>query len=169
MRPFDREGLALASFQGRLFAESLRQTDTSSPIFLRRFFLSDFAFSLDEKPAPLVDLDIPRAFEDIEKQYGKSTYGKERYHERGLYWLGYFARYVCYTREISSRDFYHLFDVKKLYGLYEAYHTQSEEWVLSHLLKSNGYTEDVFDVNERIKNAIRRHMQNKDSSVVIEG
>lgn len=43
MRKFDHEGLEIASFQAELFEASVTQTNTSSPIFLRRFLLSDFA------------------------------------------------------------------------------------------------------------------------------
>lgn len=155
MREFDANGLELASFQGELFEQSVDRCEESSPIFLRRFYLSDYAFLLDEGEASLLSLDPNEAFESLHRQYGPSRYGKTKYAKAGLYWLGYFSRYVCYTRELSSRSFYRLFDVKDIYGLYESYHTQSEEWCLAHLLSKKGYTEATLDKNQRLKEALR--------------
>lgn len=156
MREFDAYGLELATFQGELFAHSPSSCGESSPIFLRRFFLSDYASTLDDGDEASLSLDEEEAFASLKKQYGESLYGKIRYGEDGLHWLGYFSRYVCYTRELSSRAFYRLFDVKKIYALYEAYHTQSEEWCLEHLLRRYGYTEEDLDKNGRLKKALRK-------------
>ena len=76
MREFDRDGLDVASFQGRLFEESVDRCETSSPIFLRRFFRSRYAEMVDNTPVAIQPLFVPDAFEEIEKQYGKSSYGK---------------------------------------------------------------------------------------------
>lgn len=158
MKEFDGNGLELATFQAELFEASLSACEESSPIFLRRFFLSDYASTLDEGDASIQSLAINEAFDAIHKQYGFSKYGKTKYTKEGLYWLGYFSRYVSYTREVASRTFYRLFDVKDIYGLYEAYHTQSEEWCLAHLLAKNGYTEATLDKNERLKAAIKANL-----------
>lgn len=155
MREFDREGLEIATFQGRLFEASTMECDASSPIFLRRFFRSHYAYKMDTRPVVLQALVLPRAFEEIEKEYGYSNYGKKKYNKEALYWLGYFTRYICYTREITSALLYRLFDVNKIYSLYEAYHTQSEEWCIAHLLESSGYTEATLNIHERLKACIR--------------
>lgn len=155
MRNFDANGLELASFQGELFEQSVDECKESSPIFLRRFFLSDYAATLDDEDISIQALDINEAFLSLNKEYGESDYGKVKYSRAALYWLGYLSRYVSYTRELSSRTFYRLFDVKEIYGLYEAYHTQSEEWCIAHLLKKNGYTEATLDKNERLKESLK--------------
>ncbi len=155
MKEFDREGLEFAEFQGRVFTESLERSQTSSPIFLRRFFLSDFVYRIDQIPAVLLAMDVNEAFREIDKQYGPSNYGKTKYDADALYWLGYFLRYICYTREISSRLAYRLFDVNEIYSSYAIYHTQNEEWCLAHLLSEYGYTEKIFDPNERFKALLR--------------
>lgn len=156
MREFDRDGLDVASFQGQLFEESLDYCETSSPIFLRRFFRSRYAEMVDNTPVAIQPLFVPDAFEEIEKQYGKSSYGKIRYNRNAMYWLGYITRYICYTRQVSSRLFYHLFDVKKIYSLYEAYHTQSEEWCVARILELFGYDEKTLDMHERLKSILRK-------------
>lgn len=159
MREFDRDALELAVFQAELFEKSLEKCGESSPIFLRRFFLSRYARFLDDENPALLSLDPVEAFRALDKQYVRSGYGKTKYGADGLYWLGYFSRYVCYTRELSSKCFYRLFDVKEIYALYEAYHTQGEEWCLAHLLEKHGYTEATLDKNERLKDALRRQLQ----------
>lgn len=158
MREFDVDALELATFQAELFEQSLEECGESSPIFLRRFFLSNFAYYLDNEHPALLALDKIEAFKAIHQQYGYSNYGKTKYTKEGLYWLGYFSRYVCYTRDLLSRAFYRLFDVKDIYSLYEAYHTQSEEWCLAHLLEKYGYTEATLDKNERLKEGLRRQL-----------
>lgn len=158
MREFDENGLELATFQAEVFEQSLEVCGESSPIFLRRFFLSDYASTLDDGDASIQSLDANEAFMAMKRQYGESRYGKIKYSKQGLYWLGYFSRYVCYTRQLSSQAFYRLFDVKDIYGLYEAYHTQSEEWCIEHLLRKNGYTEATLDKKERLKNTLRANL-----------
>lgn len=155
MREFDSSALELATFQGELFALSPKECEESSPVFLRRYFLSDYAHHLDETDPSLLSLDANEAFSALAGQYGESRYGKRKYDEAGLYWLGYFSRYVTYTRDLSSRAFYRLFDINELYALYEAYHTQSEEWCLAHLLRKYGYGEEDLSKEERLKKALR--------------
>ena len=53
MKEFDRDGLEIAVFQGRLFEASTMECDTSSPIFLRRFFRSHYAYKMDTRPVVL--------------------------------------------------------------------------------------------------------------------
>ncbi len=156
MREFNRCGLEIATFQAELFEASIAQCETSSPIFLRRFFLSHYAYKMDYEPVELQSFVLSEAFASIEKEYGHSNYGKKKYNPDAMYWLGYFTRYICYTREIPCTLLYRLFDVNKIYSLYESYHTQSEEWCISHLLESYGYTEKTLDLNERLKMIMRR-------------
>ncbi len=157
IREFDQNGLDKARFQAEVFEESLTKTSVSSPVFLRRFFSSDYVVKFDDTPGELFLYDSNDAFYQIEKQYGKSNYGKIKYNPEGLYWLGYLTRYICYTRNIYSILLYKLFDVKQIYSLYNSYHTQSEEWCLNRLLCQYGYTEDDLDINKRLKRAIQRY------------
>lgn len=158
MKEFDTNGIELSTFQAEVFEESIDMCEESSPIFLRRFYLSDYAHTLDEEDASIISLDINEAFASLNEQYGKTSYGKTKYTKEALYWLGYFSRYVCYTREISSKAFYRLFDVIDIYSLYEAYHTQSEEWCLAHLLSKYGYTESTLDKNQHLKEILRSNL-----------
>lgn len=126
-RSFDTEGIRLATFQAELCAASLSQTCVSLPIFMRRLMKSDFLSRVDEGNSATLSLDIDEAFRAIEEQYGASNYGKIRYPEKALYWIGWFYRYVSYTRGVSSRLVYRLIKPDYLLRVYPVYHTQDEE------------------------------------------
>lgn len=120
-------------------------------------------------PVELQAFVIPEAFESLDKEYGHSSYGKEKYSSEAMFWLGYFTRYICYTREIPSRLLYRLFDIKKVYSLYTPFHTQSEEWCISRLLDQYGYTEATLDLNERLKAIMRKEYFGKATPISKQG
>ena len=150
-RSFDLEGIRLATFQARLCASSLYRSNASSPVFLRRLFKSDYLLRMDEGNTATLSLDEEEAFREIENQYGDKAYGRIRYPEDALYWIGWFYRYVAYTRGIPSRLVYRLIKPEYLLSVYPVYHTQDEEWVFSRVLDALELTEDDFDINERYK------------------
>ena len=45
MREFDKNGLLLATFQAKLFEESISKTNYSSAIFLRRFKYAEATYN----------------------------------------------------------------------------------------------------------------------------
>lgn len=158
MREFDKRGLDLAGYQAGIFEQSLVDTESSSQIFIRRFMKSKFVQKLDEGETFLLSLDTNEAFESLDKQYGKSVYGKIKYSKDEIYWIGYIYRYISYTRECSSRLVYKLIKPAELRNVYFAYHTQSEEWVVASLLEANHLSEEDLNLNIRLKKAIRKHV-----------
>ena len=90
----------------------------------------------------------------INEQFGITEYGKEKRSKESLFWVGYFYRYVSYTRNTNTRFLMRLFDYNKLFELYYVYHTQDLEWCLASILELHGYTEDIFDPNYRLKRVI---------------
>lgn len=159
MRPFDQKGSHLAIFQAKLCAASLKE-ECSSPIFLRRLFKSEWIRSLDEKDPDLLPLDVDRALRELNEEYGPSSYGQIRYNEDELYWIGWFYRYIAYTREVSSALVYHYIKPNYLRSLYYVYHTQSEEWGFARILDNLHLSEEDFDYNARLKRAIRNYYKN---------
>lgn len=155
-RAFDTEGMRLATFQARLCASSLTRTKASSPVFLRRLMKSDYLLKVDEGNSALLSLEEDEAFKALDDQYGPSSYGKIRYSEEALYWIGWIYRYIAYTRRIYSRLVYRLIKPDYLARVYPVYHTQDEEWVLDRILQSHGLAEADLDINERYKAIARR-------------
>lgn len=150
MRKFDSFGLHLAEYQGKIFEESLKRMDCSSLIFLRRFKLSRLANQLDHASQNIL-FDVNVAYEQLNEQFPASNYGKEKYSPEALYWLGYIYRYICYTRDISTRLLFKIIPPQKLIANYYVYHTQSEEWVFERILDLTEKDEDYFDKNKRLK------------------
>ena len=156
MRNFDSLGLELAQFQGEIFEKSISRYECSSLVFLRRFKNSNYASYLDSSRFNTL-IDVEYAFSEIDKQYGKSAYGNQKYSADALYWLGYIYRYISYTRNTNTRFLMKTFDYEKLFELYYVYHTQDLEWCVENILELYGYTEDIFNPNYRLKEVMRKN------------
>ena len=72
-----------------------------------------------------------------------------------MYWLGFIYRYICYTRECSTKFIFELIPPSELKTHYYVYHTQSEEWVVNRILETRDLTEDIFDKNKRLKKRLK--------------
>ena len=154
MKTFDSLGLHLAEFQGNIFKKSLDRYSCSSLVFLRRFKISDYSFKMDKADNNFL-LDYEYAFDEIDKQFPESSYGKEKYSENVMFWMGYFYRYMCYTREIITRKAFKIIPPKELSSYYYVYHTQSEEWVISRILELKGLDESYLDKNQNLKRILK--------------
>ena len=155
MRKFDSLGLRLAEFQAKIFEQSIDRYDCSSLVFLRRFKYSNYSKVLDQASENVL-LDVEYAFDEIDKQYKNTAYGKEKYSKEAMYWLGYIYRYISYTRDVSTKKAFNLIEPEELYANYYVYHTQSEEWVIARILESKGKCEDDFDKNKSLKNIMKK-------------
>lgn len=152
MREFDHNGLLLAEYQGKLFEKS-EELNCSSPIFFRRFLHSDLLRRLDNSES--VSLDINEGIQSILKQFGDTSYGKEKYSKAALFWIGYMYRYIAYTREQETSYIMKLFGYKQMNAVYYSYHTQDPEWCIKSLLDLSSTTENIFDNNSRLKSIIK--------------
>ena len=56
---------------------------------------------------------LPMDIEELEHEFGASSYGKEKYNAEELYWIGYIYRYWCYTRELTSKQLYKIIKPKE--------------------------------------------------------
>ncbi len=154
MRKFDHNGLLLTEYQARLFEKSF-ELNCSSAIFLRRFLHSDLLKELDNENSALMSLDVNEGIQSILKQFGDSSYGKEKYSKNSLFWIGYMYRYIAYTREQSTAYIMKIFSHKQMNEVYYSYHTQDPEWCIANLFEINNLSEDIFDNNLRLKKIIK--------------
>ncbi len=164
-KELDYEGITLATYQARLFEESLAFTQSSSPIFIRRAMKSNLFERLDEGNSALLSLETKEGFEGLENEYGPSEYGTIRFSKAELHWIGWIYRYIAYTRCVSSRRLYSLIKPSHLREVYFSYHTQDEEWVLANLLESLGLKESDLDPNEAYKQSLRERYFSQDNLV----
>lgn len=153
MREFDHNGLILSEYQGKLFEKS-SGLNCSSPVFIRRFLHSDLLKKLDTNNPTAVSLAVDEGINSILEQFGDSDYGKIKYSKSALFWVGYMYRYISYTREQPTPFIMKIFDYKQMNNVYFSFHTQDPEWCVKSLLEINNLTENIFDNNYRLKEAI---------------
>jgi hypothetical protein len=142
MRDFDVYGLEMCRYQGEIFSSSKEKTTCSSPIFLRRFMYSDVAVRLDQTDF-LCEISTPAdVIEEIDAEFGSSSYGKIKYDTEELYWIGYIYRYWCYTRGISSKRLYKMIKPDQLKDLYYPYHSLDPAQAIDRIMEANQMEEE---------------------------
>ena len=161
MKEFDWLGLKLCQIQADIFASSLERTDCSSPIFIRRFMNSEVARRIDTGGFLFEACDINNVFEQIEEEYGVTDYGKDKYTEDELYWIGYIYRYWSYTYEKSSRQIYQMIKPKELRGLYYPYHSLDPSQAIERILEAKGLDENEDKMIKRGVSLMKDILQRK--------
>lgn len=156
MRNFDVNGLRLAEFQGKIFEYSYDYFNCSTSIFMRRFYYSNYLKFLDKNDSSILSLDPYEALDNINNQFGDKNYGIIKKNKESLFWVGYFYRYISYTRNVNTRFLMKIFKYEKMFELYYIYHTQDMEWCIVNLLELYGYDEKIFDPNDRLRKVIRQ-------------
>lgn len=159
MREFDINGLRLAEFQGKLFEKSTLYFEGSTLIFLRRFLHSEVKDILDENESSLISFSELEAFEYMDEEFGKTSYGKNKVSPNILFWIGYIYRYISYTRDMSTNLVVKFFPFKMMCDLYYSYHTQDNEWIIKSILEENNIKEEMLDKNYRMKEIIKKHRE----------
>ena len=149
MRAIDREGKRLCEFQAELFEKSVSDLEMSSEIFARRYMNSKIVHELDSGSFLEGNMDIADIFEELDKQYGPSTYGSIKYHRDIMYWAGYLYRYFCYCYDVSSKQAYKLLPLKYVASSYESYHTLDISQAVERLLESKGISFSEEETNRR--------------------
>ncbi|MCR5150454.1 MAG: antitoxin [Clostridiales bacterium] len=141
MRDFDETGLKLCRMQAEIFKESASKENCSSAIFIRRFMYSEVAHRMDLDGFLFEACDANRIFEEISEEFGKSAYGKEKYTEPELYWIGYIYRYWSFTHQKTSRQIYKIIKPKELRSLYFPYHSLDPAQAIERVEEAKGIGE----------------------------
>lgn len=161
MKIIDDIGLKLCRAQGDIFVASATKTDCSSAIFIRRYMNSSFASRLDEGGILSEVFELSVAFEELEQEFGPSTYGKIKYTIEELYWLGYIYRYWCYTRGNTSKQVYKIVKPKELRDLYFPYHSLDPVQAIDRILEAKDIKEE--DYTKRGVEVLRRIIEAKNN------
>ena len=162
MKKIDHDGLLLCKIQGAIFENSLKKTNTSSEIFIRRFMFSDIAKEFDSKAYLNGSITKDEVFELIEDEYGESSYGKNKYSEQVLHWIGYLYRYFSYTYELTSKQVYRYVKPKELNGLYLAYHSLDCAQAIERILEAKNISFDIEEQNKRLLQIIKETRYSKE-------
>ena len=159
MRKIDEIGLKLCKIQGDVFSASVKETECSSPIFMRRFMHSQVAQRMDFGGFLFEACDTNQIFDEVNTEFGKSSYGKEKYSEAELYWIGYIYRYWSYTYQKTSKQVYKFIKPKELRGLYYPYHSLDPSQAIERILEDKGVNER--DLTARGVKIMRDIMKNE--------
>ncbi len=149
MKTIDREGKRLCEFQAELFEKTVTRLEMSSEIFVRRYMNSKIVRELDSGSFLEGSMGIDDIYEEMDRQYGPSSYGSRKYHRDVMYWTGYLYRYFCYCYEASSRQAYKMMPFKYVASSYEPYHTLDIPQAIERLLESRGISFSEEETNRR--------------------
>ena len=144
MRKIDEIGLKLCKMQAEVFSASVKETNCSSLIFMRRFMNSGVAQLMDLGGFLFEACDVNQILQEIETEFGESSYGKEKYSEAELYWIGYVYRYWSYTYQKTSKQVYKIIKPKELCSLYYPYHSLDPAQVIERILEAKDLNEKDF-------------------------
>ena len=85
----DQLGLLLCDIQGKIFEQSVTREECSSNIFIRRFMNSKFVSRMDNLTFINESITIEENLEELDIEYGKTSYGKIKFSINEMYWIGY--------------------------------------------------------------------------------
>ena len=158
MRGMDGYGLKICAFQAELFERSLDRLECSSKIFIRRFMYSDLAARLDSNGFIYESGGIEDAFDELDRQYGTTAYGRQRFGMEEMHWIGYIYRYWAYTYGDSSKHLFKFIKPEELCGLYFPYHSLDPAQAIERILEAGG-TEPGDQIARGVE--IIRHIREK--------
>lgn len=167
MREIDKDGLLLCNLQGEIFSSSLEYTSSSSEIFMRRFMSSDLSKEFDRLAVLNDSLTIKDAFDELNNEFGETSYGKVKYNKEVLFWIGYLYRYMAYTYELSSKQIYKIIKPKELKELYYVYHTFDCAQAIERILEGKNISYDYKKQNEELLKLMRTKKYEREVSVIL--
>lgn len=142
MRKMDEIGLKLCKMQAEVFEASFIKMECSSLIFMRRFMYSQVARRMDGEGFLFESCDVNQILEEINAEFGISSYGKEKYSRNELYWIGYIYRYWSYAYQKTSKQVYKIMKPQELRSLYYPYHSLDPAQAIERILEAKGMDEN---------------------------
>ena len=112
-------------------------------------------------------VDIYDAINELEEQYGESTYGTVKFSLDELRWIGYIYRYWAYISGRSSKQIYGMIKPGKLRQLYFPYHSLDTYKAIERITEESGIgiDEDLYDISKGV--AAMRKVRKKPSKVSV--
>ena len=139
MRTLDYSESELCIIQAELFEMSVEKASYSSLVFIRRFMLSNFVGSLDNKSYLFQSNNPEYVFEVLDKEYGESEYGSQKYDSEVMYWVGYMYRTISFLYNLSSKQVYRLFPAKEIVNCYQIYNSVDIMQAAKRMMDNIGY------------------------------
>ena len=141
-REMDQVGLLLCDVQGKIFEQSVTSEECSSSIFIRRYMNSKFVSRMDNLTFINESMTVEEIFEELDIEYGKTSYGKIKFSVNEMYWIGYIYRYLSYVYQIDSKNAYKIIKGTELRHLFFAYHSLDPMNAIDRILEAKSLVLD---------------------------
>ena len=102
---------------------------------------SDLAARIDSNAFIFEAVGLKDAFDELDEQYGKTSYGRLKYDPEELYWIGYLYRYWAYISAKSSKQLFRLIKPDDLRKLYFPYHSLDPKQAIGRIMEAKGIEE----------------------------
>ncbi len=156
MKTINKDGLLLCEIQATTFEKSVKQLNSSSEIFIRRFMKSQIAKRIDNESVLESNIQANDILELIEEEYGPSNYGTVKYTQNEIFWIGYIYRYFAITYDLTSAQVYKIVKPKELREVFLPYHTLDSAQAIERILEAKGMLLDDAMELERQYNIYKR-------------
>jgi inorganic pyrophosphatase len=143
MKPLTSIEIKLCQLQAKIFENSVKKTKYSSPIFIRRFMLSSIAKSFDEQTFLFQSISTEETFDLLDEEFGVSNYGKTKYTEDQMFWIGYIYRCLSIKYNFSSKTVYNLFNAREIVKHYNIGHTFDIVQAAERMMENINYENDI--------------------------
>ncbi len=163
MKPLNSIEIKLCQKQAKIFEMSVTETTCSSPVFIRRFMYSSIARSMDEKLYLFTSETEEDAFETLENEFGKSEYGKDKFSQDQMFWIGYIYRCIAIKYNLSSKYVYKLFNTKEVLKYYNICHTYDIVDAAERMMESISY--DDSPIEKKAYEAMKRLMNSEKNTL----
>lgn len=159
MKRLNSEDLNLCQVQARVFVESLKLPE-SSAVFIRRFMYSNLADRMDSGTYFNEASTLSSMIDEVEEKYDRS-YGKVKYSEDELYWIGYLYRYWAQADKKRSKNIYRIAGASEMRKLYYPLHTMDPERAIIEIMEINNMENSLDEEKRRLEIMRRLILENK--------
>ncbi len=143
MKPLEPIEIKLCQLQAKIFEESVKKTNYSSPVFIRRFMFSNIAKSFDDKQFLFQTVSSDEVFDLLDEEYGISNYGKTKYTEDQMFWIGYIYRCISIKYNLTSKTVYNMFNARDIVKHYNIGHTFDIVQAAERMMESIDYNDNI--------------------------
>ncbi len=94
---------------------------------------SNLAKRMDSVGFLFDSLAVSDAIDEVEDQYGASTYGAEKFSIEEMHWIGYIYRYWAYVSGKTSKQLYKIVKPEQLRKRYFPYHSLDPQQAIDRI------------------------------------
>lgn len=154
MTPLSSIEIKLCQAQAKIFEASVNKTNYSSLIFIRRFMHSKVAKSMDDMVYLYQSDTTGDVLNILDEEFGQSNYGKIKYNEDQMFWIGYIYRCISIKYNLSSKSVYKLFNADEIVKYYNICHTFDIVQAAERMMESINYNDS--SIEEKAYESMKR-------------